>query len=96
MIELIFYCMLIYGFIVAIEPIILIILTFIRDTWDKYKELDKKRIKNWMDAYHKGEGNYEHQESNDAFDKDLMEADYPDYDKYDDPFYTGDNNEKKH
>ena len=45
MIALIFYCLIIYGFVVAIQPLIIMILTFIRDTWDKYQEWDKKRIK---------------------------------------------------
>lgn len=95
MIALIFYCFIIYGFVVAIQPIINIILLFIRDTWDKYIEWDKKRIKTWMDAYHRGTpgGNYEYYDP----DKSIEEEDIPhiwneelikaDYDKYDDPFY---------
>ena len=87
MIALIFYCLIIYGFVVAIQPLIIMILTFIRDTWDKYQEWDKKRIKNWMDAYHRGEGNYEYYDPDKpTWNKELMDADY-DQDKYDDPFY---------
>ena len=55
MIALIFYTLLAYGIAMAIKPLIDMILLFIRDTWDKYQELDKKRINNWMDAYRRGD-----------------------------------------
>ena len=104
MIVIIFYSLMIVGFVMAIKPIIMMILTFIRDTivkskeisrdkWHDLGELDRKRIKYWTDAYHRGEGNYEHHDPDDIRDKEMMKTDY---DKYDDPFYIGDNDEKKH
>ena len=93
MLTIMFYGLLIYGLVIAINPLINILLLFIRDTWDKYIEWDKKRIKNWMDAYHRGEDNYEHYDP-DTWNKEIMKADYPDYDKYDDPFYIGDDEEE--
>ena len=93
MIAIMFYSFMIYGLILAIEPIIKVVLVFIRDTWDKQQEWDKQRIKRWMDAYHRGEGNYEHYDPDKpTWDEDLMKADY---DKYDDPFYVGDNDDKR-
>ena len=93
MLTIIFYSLLIFGLVIAINPLINLLLLFIRDTWDKYIEWDKKRIKTWMDAYHRGEGNYEHYDPDKpTWNKELMEADY---DKYDDPFYIGDNDEEK-
>jgi len=87
MLTIMFYGLLIYGLVIAINPLINILLLFIRDTWDKYIEWDKRRIKIWMDAYHRGEGNYEHHDPDKpTWDEDLMNADY-DQDKYDDPFY---------
>ena len=94
MIALIFYALLAYGIAIAIKPLIDIMLLFNRDTWDKHQEWDKKKIKNWMDAYHRGTpgGNYEYYDSDKpTWDEDLMKADY---DKYDDPFYIGDDDEK--
>jgi hypothetical protein len=102
MLTIIFYSLLIFGLVIAINPLINLLLLFIRDTWDKYIEWDKKRIHNWMDAYHRGEGNYEYYDP----DKPIEEEDIPhvwneellraDYDKYDDPFYIGDDDEEKH
>ena len=97
MINMIFYILVVFGFILAISPIINIILLFIRDTLDLSKNFtktglmalvkwDTKRIKNWMDAYHRGEGNYECHDP-DTWNKEIMKADY---DKYDDPFYIPD------
>lgn len=88
LIEIIFYFLVIIGLTASITPLINNILLFIRDTWDKYQEWDKKRITNWMDAYHRGEGNYEYYDPDKpTWDEDLIKADY---DKYDDPFYIPD------
>ena len=87
LIEIIFYFLVIIGLTASITPLINNILLFIRDTWDKYQEWDKKRVTNWMDAYHRGEGNYEHYDPDKhVWNEELMRADY---DKYDDPFYIG-------
>ena len=87
MVELMFYSLLLYGILIAVEPIINIILTFIRDTWDKHQEWSKKREKRFMDAYHRGEGNYEYYDPDKpTWNKEIMDADY-DQDKWDDPFY---------
>ena len=94
MISIVFYGLLIYGIIIAITPLIDILVFYIKDTWYKCIEGDKKRIKNWMDAYHRGEGNYEYYDPDKpVWNEELMMADY---DKYDDPFYIGDNNEEEH
>ena len=105
MLTIIFYSLLIFGLVIAINPLINLLLLFIRDTWDKYIEWDKKRIKTWMDAYHRGE-TYDYKNTthiwipedneDDEWDEELLKADYfyPE-DKYDDPFYIGDNDEEK-
>ena len=94
MISIVFYSLTIVGIVIAVKPLIDLFLTFIRDTWDKYQEWDKIRIKNWMDAYHRGEDNYEFYDTDESesiwrgnfINKDMIKADYP-CDKYDDPFY---------
>ena len=100
MVALIFYCLLIYGFVIAIQPIINLLLLFIKESWKKHQEWDRRRAKRFMDAYHRGTpgGNYEYYDPDkdkETWDTELLEADY-DQDKYDDPFYIGDDNEKKH
>ena len=95
MIDLIFYSLLAYGLVMAVKPLINLILVFIRDTWDKQQEWNKNRTKNWMDAYHRGEGNYEHYDPDKpTWNKELMEADY-DQDKWDDPFYIEESKDEK-
>ena len=99
MLNIIFYILLLFGFILVMSPIINILLSFIRDTLilsknfakigiNKAVKWDKKRIKRRMDAYHRGEGNYEYYDPDKpTWDEDLIKADY---DKYDDPFYIPD------
>tara|TARA_R100000458_G_scaffold50256_1_gene50332 strand:+ start:310 stop:603 length:294 start_codon:yes stop_codon:yes gene_type:complete len=97
MVAIMFYSLLAYGLAIAIKPFIDELLLFIRNTWDMYQEWDKKRIKRFMDAYHRGEGNYEYYDPDkdkEIWDKELMEADY-EQDKYDDPFYIEDDNKKE-
>ena len=101
MLNIIFYILLLFGFILVMSPIINILLSFIRDTLilsknfakigiNKAVKWDKKRIKRRMDAYHRGEGNYEYYDPDKpVWNIEVMNADY-DQDKYDDPFYIPD------
>ena len=60
MVKLLFYSMLYYGLFIAFKPSFIAIKDVLKSLWNSFVEWDKKRIKNRMDAYHRGEGNYEY------------------------------------